>query len=158
LYNNFGDWTDLRNGTTIHENYLVYGSINQGIFRESHYGPGYFKGLDAFIGGDYSPSDVATVPWQITSGLRYTGLIPTRDKDTLAFGVVESHISNAVNTPADLLAVGELDSETAIELNYACQVTGWLLVQPTFQYYFNPGGSQRKENAALLGFRSKVVF
>ena len=158
LYWNFGDFTDLRNGYTIHDNYLIYASINQAIFRESHYGPGYFRGLDAFIGGDFSPGNVSTQSSQITGGLRYTGLIPTRDKDTVAFGVVHTELSSSLNTPDSLLLEGDFTGETAIEFNYAAQVTGWLLVQPTFQYYFNTGGSDRRENAVLIGVRTKVVF
>ena len=158
LYWNFGDFVDIRNQYTIHDNYLIYASINQGIFRESHYGPGYFRGLDAFIGGNFTPGNVTSQTGQITGGLRYTGLIPTRDKDTLAFGVTHTVFSSDVNTPDSLLIEGDFTSETAVELNYACQVTGWLLIQPTFQYYFNTGGNGLRENAALLGFRSKVVF
>ena len=158
LYWNFGDFVDLRNGYNIHQNYLIYASINQAVFRESHYGPGYFRGLDAFIGGTFSPDNDSPLPWQITGGLRYTGLFPTRDKDTLAFGVVASHRSDALDTAASALAFGSSEDETAIELNYAAEVTPWLLVQPTFQYYFNPGGTSRHENAALLGVRTKVVF
>lgn len=158
LYNNFGKFIDLRNGYSIHQNYLIYASINQAIMRESHYGAGFFRGLDAFIGGDYSPDNVSPLPWQITGGLRYTGLIPTRDKDILSFGIVDSHRSSALNTAADVLINGRNQDEVALELNYAAQVTGWLLIQPTFQYYFNPGGTSRHEDAVLLGARSKVVF
>ncbi len=158
MYNNFGNYIDLYNGDRIHQNYLVYASINQGIFRESHYGPGYFRGLDAFIGGDYSPDNEAPTPWQITGGLRYTGLIPTRDKDVLAFGFVVTHTSNALNTVPNVFSVGRRTDESAFEVNYAAQVTGWLLVQPTFQYYHDVGGSSRREDAILLGARTKVVF
>ena len=158
LYWNFGDFTDFRSGDRIHQNYLIYASINQAIFRESHYGPGYFRGLDAFIGGDFSPENVSPLSWQITGGLRYTGLVPTRDKDVLSFGVVASHRSDGLNTPASVLLNGSGTDETALELNYAAQVTGWLLVEPTFQYYINPGGSSRRDNAVLLGARTKVVF
>ena len=98
------------------------------------------------------------LPWQITGGLRYTGLIPKRDKDILSFGIVDSHRSGALNTAADALINGSNQDEIALELNYAAQVTGWLLIQPTFQYYFNPGGTSRREDAVLLGVRTKVVF
>ncbi len=158
MYNNFGNFVDIRHGYSIHQNYLIYASVNQAIMRESHYGPGFFRGLDAFIGGDYSPDNVDVLPWQITGGLRYTGLFPTRDKDILSFGVVNSHRSGALQTAADVFVNGRNSDETALELNYAAQITGWLLVQPTFQYYFNPGGTSRHEDAVLLGARTKVVF
>ena len=59
--------------------------------------------------------------------------------------------ADSVNTPDSLLLEGDFTSETAIEFNYAAQVTPWLLVQPTFQYYFNTGGSGRREDAGASG-------
>ena len=158
LYNNFGNPVDLNNGHLQHQNYLIYASVNQAIFREGHYGPAFFRGLDAFLGGDYSTENVNGLPWQITGGLRYTGLFPKRDKDILSFGVVDSHRSGALNTPLDTLVNGSNDDEVALEVNYAAQITGWLLIQPVIQYYVNPGGTTRREDAVLAGLRTKVEF
>ena len=72
--------------------------------------------------------------------------------------MVHTKFSSDVNTLDSLFLNGYRSSETALEVNYAAQVTGWLLVQPTLQYYFNPGGIERRENALLLGVRTKVVF
>ncbi len=158
LYNNFADFVDFRNGYRVHGNYLVYGSINQAIFRESHEGPGRLRGLDAFVGADYAPGNVTLAPVQVIGGARYQGLIPGRDKDTLAVGAVYTRFSSRANTPASLALNGRYTEETALELNYVAQVTGWLLVQPLCQFYFNPGGTGRHADAVLLGFHSKVVF
>ena len=158
LYDNFGNPLDLNNGHRQHQNYLIYASVNQAIFREGHYGPAFFRGLDAFLGGDYSTENVNGLPWQITGGLRYTGLFPHRDKDILSFGIVDSHRSDALNTAADALLNGSNQDEVALEVNYAAQITGWLLVQPTIEYYFNPGGTSRREDAVVAGVRTKVVF
>ena len=158
VYNSFRDYTDARHGDTVHGNYLVYGMINQAIFREAHAGSGLARGLDGFASVDYSPDNVSLAFLQATGGLRYTGPIPTRNTDTLSFGVVHTEFSRRFNTPASLLANGRYRSETALELNYEWRLTPWLSVQPVGQYYFDPGGTGRRPGAFLLGFGSKVVF
>ena len=158
LYNSFADFVDLRHGYTVHDNYLIYGMINQALYRESHYGPGFFRGLDAFVGVDFSPENVSLAYLQVEGGLRYTGLIPSRDKDTLGAAVVYTDFSRKANTPASVFANGRYTDETAVEINYAAQVTPWFLIQPVFQYYFNPGGNNRRDDAVMLGVRTKVVF
>jgi porin len=158
MYNSFADFTDLRNGYTIHDNYLLYGMLNQALFRESHYGPGFFRGLDAFVGVDGSPDNVSLAWLQVEGGLLYRGPIPGRDKDTLGVAVVYTDFSNKANTPASIVANGFYTDEKVVEVNYACQVTGWFLVQPVFQYHMNPGGNNLRDDAVLLGVRTKVVF
>jgi porin len=171
IYNNFADFTEPNTGRVIHDSYLIYAMVNQALFREGHYDAAYFRGLDAFAGVDYSPGNVAYAYLQSTAGFRYTGTFPGRNKDTVGLGVVHTEFSGRFDTPAVLAAPATTTSpavaaapavrrteETAIELNYACQVTPWLLVQPLFQYYVNPGGTGTHENAVVLGARTKIVF
>ncbi len=159
IYNNFADFTEPNTGRVIHDNYLVYGMVNQGLFREGHYGAAYFRGLDTFAGLDYAPGNVSPAYLQATGGFRYTGTFPGRDKDTVGVGVVHTEFSGKFDTAATLLAPAvHRTQETALELNYAAQVTPWLLVQPLLQYYVNPGGTGNHENAVVLGARTKVIF
>ena len=159
IYNNFADFAEPNTGRIIHDNYLIYGMVNQGLFREGHYGAQYFRGLDAFGGVDFAPGNVSPAYLQATGGFRYTGTLPGRDKDTVGLGVVHTEFSGAFDTAATLTAPAvRRTQETAIELNYAAQVTPWLLVQPLFQYYVNPGGTGTHENAVVLGARTKVIF
>jgi hypothetical protein len=51
------------------------------------------RGLDLSFGLD-SPTDLNRENEQITGGLRYNGIIPHREQDSLAFGVVDSKISD----------------------------------------------------------------
>jgi len=76
----------------------------------------------------------------------------------LAFAFVYSKISDPFSEAAVLLGLPALGSEKAIELNYAMQITPYLLWQPTFHYYADVGGSSRLANAPVLGFRVKVNF
>ena len=136
-------------------NYLIYGDINQALYRAE---AGSNRGLDATIGFDWSPDDVDRQNSQITAGLRYNGLIPNRPQDTVAFAVVYSKISNPFRIAEASIGLPLLGSEKAIELNYALHVTPYVLFQPVFQYYVDVGANSRIPNAAIFGFRTQVNF
>jgi porin len=115
------------------------------------------RGLDLSFGLD-SPTDLNRENEQITGGLRYNGIIPHREQDSLAFGVVESKISDQFSFARTLIGGPSLGSEKAIELNYAIQASHWIQLQPVFQYYIDVGANSHIPNAAVLGFRTKVTF
>jgi porin len=136
-------------------NYLIYVMANQAVYRPE---PGTNRGLDLDFAFDWSPSDVNRQNSQVTAGFRYTGLIPHREHDSLAFGVVYSKISDQFSLAGMFSGMPALGSEKAIELNYAIQVTPFVLLQPVFQYYIDVGANSQIPNAPVLGFRTKVTF
>jgi len=136
-------------------NYLIYGEINQALYRAE---AGSNRGFDVTIGFDWSPDDVDRQNSQITAGLRYNGLIPSRLQDAVAFAVVYSKISDPFRFAEASIGLPLLGSEKAIELNYAFHVTPYVLFQPVFQYYVDVGANPRIPNAAILGFRTQVNF
>jgi len=136
-------------------NYLIYGAVNQALYRAE---AGSDRGLDATIGFDWSPDDVNRQNTQITGGLRYNGLIPGRAKDWAAFGFVYSKISDQFRFAEANIGLPLLGSEKAIEFNYGLQVTPYFLLQPVFQYYVDTGANSRVPNAAVFGFRTKLTF
>jgi porin len=143
-------------GVRSSANYLIYGAINQALYRAA--GAGSDRGLDATIGFDWSPNDVNRQNSQITGGLRYKGLIPGRAKDWAAFGFVYSKISDQFRFAEASIGLPPLGSEKALEFNYGLQLTPYFLVQPVFQYYVDIGANPRVPNAAVFGFRTKVTF
>jgi porin len=136
-------------------NYLLYAMANQAVYRST---PGLNRGLDLDFGFDWSPSETNRQNSQLTAGLRYNGLIPQRDRDGFAVGVVYSRVSNRFSWRETLPGYEPRGSEKAIEVNYAIQVSPCWLFQPVFQYYMDVGGSARIPNAAVVGLRTKVVF
>jgi carbohydrate-selective porin OprB len=136
-------------------NYLIYGMASQALFRTE---AGSNRGLDATLGFDYSPGDVARENVQITAGARWNAPFASRKNDRVAIGFVYSKISDPFSQFGALLGGPRLGSEKAFELNYALQVTPYWLVQPTFQYYVNTGGNPALSDAPVLGFRTKVTF
>jgi porin len=152
---NAGKFLDSITNRYTPGNYLIYIMANQAVYRPT---PGSNRGLDLDFGFDWSPSDVNRQNSQLTAGFRYNGLIPHRDHDGLAFGVVYNKISDQFSFAGTLLGMPALGSEEAIELNYAIQVSPCVLLQPVFQYYVNVGGNSHIPNAAVFGFRTKVTF
>jgi carbohydrate-selective porin OprB len=151
---NAGKFTNAY-GIQSHDNYLIYGMVNQALYRTD---AGSNRGLDGLFAFDWSPNDVNRENSQITAGARYNGPIPSRPQDGAAFAFVYTHIGDpfqSIDTPLGLPILG---SEKAIELNYALQIRPYFLWQPVFQYYWDVGGDSRIPNAAVFGFRVKVDF
>jgi porin len=136
-------------------NYLIYFGVNQAVYRPD---AGSNRGLDVLTAYDWSPGELNRQNTQLTTGFRYNGLIPHRDQDGLAFAFVYSKISDPFSAAGVLLGLPALGSEKALEVNYAMQITPYLLWQPTFQYYADVGGNSHLANAPVLGFRVKVNF
>ena len=151
---NAGKFTDSA-GNQRNGNYLIYGMANQAIFRSE---AGSNRGLDVTLAFDWSPGDISRENSQITAGVRYNGAIPSRPRDTIAFGFVHTKIGHPFRSIDIPLRAPMLGSEKAIELNYAAYLKPYLMCQPVFQYYWDVGGNSRVPNAAVLGFRVIVDF
>ena len=148
---NPGPFTDIVTGVRDRVNYLVYLMANQTLYRPE---AGTDRGLDVNFAFDWTPGHYTRTYSQITGGLRYHGLIPSRPRDTLAVGVVYSRISPELNRAYVNLGLPEFGSEKALEVNYAYRVTGWFTFQPVFQYYFDTGASPLMRNSTVVGFRT----
>ena len=84
---------------------------------------------------------------------QYEGLIPTRDKDVLAFGVAQGIFADEYRR-VNALA----DRETVYELYYAIHVAPWLIISPDFQYITNTGGDKDDPHTAVAGLRFRMSF
>jgi len=73
-------------GTERSGNYLIYDLANQALFRSE---AGSNRRLDATLALDWSRENS-----QITAGVRYNGAIPSRPRDTIAFGFAHTKIGD----------------------------------------------------------------
>ena len=118
-----------------------------------------------------TPTDRNLVSFYADAGLTYSGLIPTRDDDTIGIAVGFARIgSNARGIDQDTQFFTDnpffpvRSQEVVMEVTYQAQLTPWLTMQPDFQYVFNPGGGvlnpngSRRGNAAVFGLRSVITF
>ncbi len=111
------------------------------------------RGLGAFfqIGG--VPDDRNEVDFYVGGGLRYQGIIPTRENDILGLAVAHASISE------DLRDIEKRDRhETAVELTYRAKIFPWLAVQPGLQVVFNPGADSSLDNAVVSLLRVQINF
>lgn len=136
-------------------NYLIYGGINQAVYRTT---AGSDQGLDILAAWDWSPPDYNRQNTQTTIGARYNGPIPSRPQDQVAFAFIYSRIADPYRAIGITPGLPLLGSEKAYELNYAAWIRPYLLFQPTFQYYDDVGANSHIPNAVVLGFRVKVDF
>lgn len=152
---NGGSFADPVTGLLTSGNYLIYVMANQAVYRPD---AGSSRGLDVFFTYDWSPDDVNQVNTETTAGVRYAGLVASRDHDSLGFSMIYSRVSDHFNEAFFEQGLPVLGSERMFELNYLAQLNRWWMVQPVFQYYVNVGGDRQLNNAPVLGFRTKVDF
>jgi porin len=152
-------------GKTHDHNWSLYGVFDQLIWRVP--GSEDPKGVALFatvIGG--APSDRNLVDFYAGGGITFSGMIPYRPNDVFGIGVAYTGISDQVHA-------FDLDSglpvarsyEALIEISYTMQLAkGWML-QPDFQYFWQPGGNVPNpngvgavENAAVVGVRTTLSF
>ncbi len=139
-------------------NYVIYFMANQALYRPT---PGSTNGLNGFFGFAISPDATYNfVDKNITGGVVYNGLIPSRPKDGLGFGMSFSHVSSAYSTAyADsFLGAPVLGTEKAFEVNYLFQATPYFLIQPVVQWYAELGANPQNPTGVVLGLRTKIVF
>ena len=90
-------------------------------------------------------------PFYFQTGLVYTGLIPTRDKDSTQIAFGYGAYQGDVNTPSKTYTA-------VLEAAYSVQLNGWAFIRPYFQYIMNPQGNDTVANAAILGFSTGLTF
>ncbi|WP_131195302.1 carbohydrate porin [Lichenihabitans psoromatis] len=146
----------------------IYGTLDQLVYRPSKDSDGGL-GLTARAMG--APDDRNVVDLFVQGGVTYKGAFG-RANDTMGIGVEWARIGARAQAGdgAAALASGTASpirsSETVIEATYQAQIEPWWIVQPDFQYVFNPGGglpdpdhpNRRVGDAAVLGIRSVVTF
>jgi porin len=94
-----------------------------------------------------------------------------RDDDTFGIGMGFAQVSGqAAGLDQDTqLYTGTFtpkrSSETFVEVTYQYAVAPWLMLQPDFQYVFNPGGgvanaagTARVQDEAVIGVRTNILF
>ncbi|MEA2257329.1 MAG: porin, partial [Acidobacteriaceae bacterium] len=94
------NFTDLLSGASSPGNYVLYGQVDQAVYRLAKTGEDSTRGLDLTYSEDYAPGDVTQYSHQIWAGARWIGPGSGRwSKDTISLGYVRtavgSHYSEA---------------------------------------------------------------
>lgn len=122
-------------------------------------------GLAVFMRAMGAPGDRNPTETFLNGGLNYKGPFG-RQNDSVGIGFGWLKISDTASNADRAAGLPPRTSETVVELTYQAQVVPWWIVQPDFQYVFNPGGGilnpngsgQKVGSAAVFGLRSVVTF
>ena len=112
-------------------------------------GPGTSQGLTIWGSWAYSSKQVvSSMPVFAGAGLSYTGVIKSRNHDTVNAGWIYGKTSRYIPNAA---------AAKLFEANYQWVATRYLTVVPDFQYIWDPSGTNRT-GAAVLGLQVNVTF
>lgn len=117
-------------------------------------------------------ADRVPIDFSMNFGFTFVDPLPYRQDDTLGLAMGYTHVSSALARydKAVQKYTGDYSpaqgGETFLELTYQCQMTGWLQLQPDFQYLFNPSGGipnplhpdRRIHDEAVFGLRANVAL
>jgi porin len=137
-----------------HGSYGVYALVEGELFR-----PGRgARGLSGFVRAGLADPDVNQIQYSVAGGLAYTGLVPGRDEDVAAFGVVAGINGSKFRQAQRAAGTPVTGEEVALEWTYRIQMFAWMTLQLDAQYIINPGSSPTTGDALVLGFRHAVTF
>ena len=155
-----GTFQNYENGAEARGDYSIYAVADQMIWRPDPQSPQSLNFFTRLMG---SPrSDRNFVDLAVNAGFTLKAPFKGRDSDTagLAYGYTR------VGSGAAAASVPTLSAEQYVELTYQYQAAGWWVLQPDFQYIFNPGAgvddpntvSTKIGNEAVFALRTTVTF
>lgn len=97
-------------------------------------------------------------PFYFHSGLVYEGLVPSRDRDQLLFGIAFGEYSEKQQARANKRKQQAPQDTALLEAGYRIKLNGWSFVQPFAQYIVQPNGTTSVANATILGLFMGVDF
>lgn len=116
------------------------------------------QGLSWFGRIAFSPQDRNVVGFYFDTGLTYTGLVPSRDDDTIGVAFAYAQLTSGARRALDGEGFDPAGAEMVIEAIYQCQLTPWLALAPDLQLILDPGATQDSGNAFVAGLRASIAF
>jgi len=117
------------------------------------------QGLSTFNLISFAPKYNNILPFYFQTGLVYTGLIPSRDKDLTMFALGYGAYSfYNIQSLQDKGVVNQPNYSMVLEWDYRIQINKWAYLQPFVQYIIKPAGTGAVQNATILGFQTSVNF
>lgn len=150
--------------------YSIYGVLDQEIWQSPEEDN---RTLGIFVRAMGAPQeDRNLIDFSLNAGFTLHDPLPDRSDDTFGIGMGFAKVSSgAAGADQDMGFFNGgffpvQTSETFVEATYQYQLTPWCVLQPDFQYVFNPGAGVLNPNApgqtvkdeAVLGMRVNVLF
>ncbi|MGL4858910.1 MAG: carbohydrate porin, partial [Enterobacteriaceae bacterium] len=133
----------------------LYGSFNQQLTRHEN---DINRGLSLSYSFGLADQSVTASEFTQSVSLRYRGLFDSRPEDMLAAGI--SYVRMGGDYKEQQAAMNQVDisHSTVSELYYRIRATPWLDLQPSLQYWQNPGAMASTSDAWVIGFKTFVTF
>ena len=80
------------------------------------------------------------MPYSVSAGLSYQGLLPGRENDIASLGTIYGAFSRYIPRTT---------GETVIEVNYQFTFPRWLSIMPDLQYVIRPSGSSDRKRVCF---------
>ena len=140
------DFADTDGTGTLHSgNYGAYAALERTLAGKT----GEKGNIEAHVRAGFAPEDRNAFGWTLDTGIAAIGLLPGRDADTLALGLV--HAERATNVDGE-------DFEQVAELSYTVVLNEHLSLQPDLQYIRHPGSDSTRDNALLFLLRLSASY
>lgn len=136
-------------------NYNVYIHADQMIYREKGTSD---QGLTPLIVATIGPENINKFPFLLMGGLVYKGLVPDRDDDTTAFGLIYAKYSDKIKESQQSVGSSPQRYEAVLEFTHRINITKWMYIQPDLQYIIQPGGTGNIDDALVIGFQFGLTF
>lgn len=116
------------------------------------------KGLSSFAQIGFDPQQTSVNSFYATTGLVYTGLIPTRDDDKIGASFCYARMSDYLQGKLADAGVPGASYEAVAEMTYSIRLAPAIAIQPDLQYIIHPNGTRQYGNALVVGVRAVVDF
>jgi len=120
--------------------------------------PGSNRGLMVFARMGIADREVDRFNYSFSTGLDFKGVLKTRAKSELTFGIADAHLSPVYRESLSAQGIASKSAETALELTYRDYLRPWISLQPDLQYIINPDGLRNQENPTIFGIRTEINF
>ncbi len=147
--------TPAGNPVTHEGTFSVYGFVDWLLWDEPTNPANGLKGLLRLGMAD---EDTARFDFTFTSALVYTGLIPGRNGDATGLGVSLAHNSSGFKAAQRNAGLGVDDVEMVVEGTHTIEVMPGFSLQPTIQYFFNPGSNPNLNDTLYMGLHFSLLF
>jgi porin len=118
-----------------------------------------YRGLTVGAASGYHPQQkISIVPFQVSTGVIYQGLIPNRPKDRAIFGFIYGQFSRDYAHTQIAQAKGNPSHEMVLEIGYRFRLSKFFFFQPDLQGSLRPAGTRSIPNALVAGAEMGIVF
>ena len=150
------DYSQFGTSVKTRLSYGVFFQADQMVYRVA---PGSEKGLYLWGSATYAPQEnISLIPFQLSCGAVYQGLLPDRPKDQTILGFIYGHFSSDYANTISASGGGYPTAEKVLEWGYRVQMSKFAYIQPDVQYIIDPYGTGNIPDAVVVGAQFGLIF